>query len=106
MTTFDERERTEETRYKHDQELTFKARNRGNRMFGMWVAEQLDLTGEAADSYAKDVVVADFESPGDEDILTKVRADLAAKSIEVSDHQLQKHLLEFRGVAMQQLKTE
>jgi hypothetical protein len=105
MTTFDERERTEETRYKHDQELTFKARNRGNRMFGMWVAEQLGLTGEAADSYAKDVVVADFESPGDEDILTKVRADLAAKSIEVSDHLLQKHLLEFRDVAMQQLKT-
>jgi hypothetical protein len=105
MTTFDERERTEETRYKHDQELTFKARNRGNRMFGMWVAEQLGLTGEAADSYAKDVVVADFESPGDEDILTKVRADLAAKSIEVSDHLLRKHLLEFRDVAMQQLKT-
>ena len=106
MTTFDDRERTEETRYKHDQELTFKARNRGNRMFGMWVAEQLGLSGEAADSYAKDVVVADFESPGDEDIFIKVRADLAAKSIEISDHLLQKHLLEFRDVAMQQIKTE
>jgi hypothetical protein len=106
MTTFDERERTEETRYKHDQELTFKARNRGNRMFGMWVAEQLGLSGEAADSYAKDVVVADFESPGDEDIFTKVRADLAAKSIEISDHLLQKHLLGFRDAAMQQIKTE
>lgn len=106
MTTFDDRERTEETRYKHDQELTFKARNRGNRLFGLWVAERLGLTGEAADSYAKDVVVADFESPGDEDIFAKVRADLAAKSIEISDHLLQKHLLEFRDVAMQQLKTE
>jgi hypothetical protein len=106
MTTFDDRERTEETRYKHDQELTFKARNRGNRMFGMWVAEQLGLSGEAADSYAKDVVVADFESPGDEDIFTKVRADLTAKSIEISDHLLKKHLLEFRDVAMQQIKTE
>ena len=78
----------EETRFKHNEELTFKARNRGNRMFGMWVAEQLGLTGEAADSYAKDVVVADFESPGDEDIFDKVRADLAAKSIDVSDHLL------------------
>jgi hypothetical protein len=106
MTTFDDRERTEETRYKHDQELTFKARNRGNRMFGAWVAEQLGLSGEAADSYAKDVVVADFESPGDEDIFTKVRADLAAKSIEISDHLLKKRLLEFRDVAMQQIKTE
>ena len=106
MTTFDDRERTEETRFKHNEELTFKARNRGNRMFGVWVAERLGLTGDAADSYAKDVVVADFESPGDDDIFTKVRADLAAKSIEISDHLLQKHLQEFRDVALQQLKTE
>ena len=76
MTTFDERERTEETRYKHNQELTFKARNRGNRIFGMWVAEQLGLAGEAAADYAKDVVAADFESPGDQGIFVKVRADL------------------------------
>jgi hypothetical protein len=106
MTTFDERERTEETRFKHNEELIFKARNRGNRMFGLWVAEQLGLSGEAADNYAKDVVVADFESPGDEDIFTKVRADLAAKSIEISDHLLKKHLQEFREGALQQIKTE
>ena len=106
MTTFDDRERTEETRFKHDQELTFKARNRGNRMFGLWVAEQLGLTGEAADGYAKDVVVADFEAPGDDDIFTKVRADLAAKSIEVSDHRLRKHLQECREIALQQIRTE
>lgn len=106
MTTFDDRERTEETRFKHDQELLFKARNRGNRMFGLWVAEQLGLTGEAADNYAKDVVVADFEAPGDEDIFTKVQADLAAKSIEISNHLLEKHLQEFRAVALQQIKTE
>jgi hypothetical protein len=106
MTTFDDRERTEETRYKHDQELTFKARNRGNRLFGLWVAEQLGLTGEAADNYAKDVVVADFESPGDDDIFTKVQADLAPKSIQIGKHVLQKHLLEFREVALKQIRTE
>jgi hypothetical protein len=106
MTTFDERKRAEESRYKHDQELMFKARNRGNRMFGRWVAEQLGLSGDAADSYAKDVVVADFESPGDDDIFTKVRPDLAAKSIEISDHVLQKRLAEFRDLALQQIKTE
>ena len=106
MTTFDERERTEETRYKHDQELTFKARNRGNRLFGLWVAEQLGLSGEPAADYAKDVVAAAFESPGDDSIFAKARADLAAKSIEISDHLLKKHLLEFRDAAMQQLKTE
>jgi hypothetical protein len=106
MTTFDDRERGEETRFKHEQELAFKARNRGNKLFGLWIAEQLDLSGEAAASYAKDVVVADFEAPGDEDIFTKVRADLAAKSIEVSDHLLTKHLEEFRQLAAQQIRTE
>jgi hypothetical protein len=106
MTTFDERERTEETRYKHNEELMFKARNRGNRMFGMWIAEQLGLTGDAAADYAKDVVAADFESPGDESIFVKVRADLAAKSVQISDHLMQKHLQEFRDVAMQQIRSE
>jgi hypothetical protein len=106
MTTFDDRERQEETRYKHQQELAFKARNRGNKLFGLWIAEQLGLSGEAADNYAKDVVVADFDSPGDDDIFTKVRTDLAAKSVEISDHVLAKRLREFREIAAQQIKTE
>jgi hypothetical protein len=105
MTTFDDRERQEETRFKHEQELAFKARNRGNKLFGLWVAEQIGLSGEAAESYAKDVVVADFESPGDEDIFTKVRADLEAKSIEISDHVLTKRLQEFRQLAAEQIRT-
>jgi hypothetical protein len=106
MTTFDDRERQEETRYKHQQELAFKARNRGNKLFGLWIAEQLGLSGEAAENYAKDVVVADFDLPGDEDIFTKVRSDLEAKSIEVSDHLLEKHLRDFREIALQQIRTE
>src|ERR687891_1307180 len=106
MTTFDDRERGEETRFKHEQELAFKARNRGNKLFGLWIAEQLGLSGDAAQSYAKDVVVADFEAPGDEDIFTKVRADLEAKSIEISNHLLTKHLQEFRQVAAQQIRAE
>jgi hypothetical protein len=106
MTTFDDRERTEETRFKHDQELQFKARNRGNRIFGMWIAEKLGLSGEAANDYAKDVVMADFESPGDEDVFTKVKADLAAKSIDMSQHLLEKRLLECREMAKQQILHE
>jgi hypothetical protein len=106
MTTFDDRERTEETRFKHDQELQFKARNRGNRIFGMWIAEKLGLSGEAADDYAKDVVMADFQSPGDDDVFTKVKADLAAKSIDISQHLLEKRLLECRETAKQQILYE
>jgi len=106
MTTFDDRERHEETRFKHQQELAFKARNRGNKLFGLWIAEQLGLSGEAAENYAKDVVVADFDLPGDEDIFTKVRADLAAKGVDISERSLERQLLECRELAAQQIKTE
>ena len=106
MTTFDDRKRQEETRFKHDQELAFKARNRGNKLFGLLIAEQLGLSGEAAQNYAKDVVIADFEAPGDDDIFTKVKADLEAKSIEISEHLLIKHLQDYRQVAAEQIKSE
>jgi hypothetical protein len=106
MTGFEDRKRQEETRYKHDQELAFKARNRGNKLFGLWVAEQLGLSGEEAESYGRDIVMADFESPGDEDIFTKVRTDLAAKSVEISDHVLQKRLQELRQAAAEQIRAE
>lgn len=106
MTTFDERERHEETRYKHDQELQFKARNRGNKLFGLWIAEQLGLHGDPAEAYARDVVMVDFEAPGDDDLLTKVKADLVAKSVALSDHLLTKHLLDCRQMAMEQIRIE
>lgn len=106
MTTFDDRERQEETRFKHDQELQFKARNRGNKLFGLWIAEQMGLHGEDAEAYARDVVMADFELPGDLDIMEKVKKDLAAKSVTLSDHLLEKHLLDCRQMALEQIKAE
>lgn len=106
MSGFDERKQKEEGRYKHDQELMFKARNRGNKLFGLWVAEKLGLDGEAAQSYAKDVVMADFDAPGDDDVFDKVRPDLAAKSITIEDDILTKHLEKCRAEALQQIKAE
>jgi hypothetical protein len=106
MTGFEEREKGEEARYKHDQELRFKARNRGNKLFGLWIAEQLGMTGDASEQYARDVVMADFELPGDDDILKKVKVDLVAKKVEVSDHLLEKHLNECRQMALEQIKMQ
>ncbi len=106
MTTFDDREKQEETRFKHDQELQFKARNRGNKLFGLWIAEKLGLSGDAADAYAKDVVMADFDAPGDDDVFDKVKPDLAGKSIEIDQDILRKHLEECRDKALQQIKAE
>ena len=80
MTTFDERERGEETKYKHDLELGFKIRNRRNKLFGLWVAQSSSgSSGDAATAYAKEVVMADFELPGDSDMIDKVKVDLAKR---------------------------
>jgi hypothetical protein len=107
MTTFNERERGEEQKFKHSEELRFKARNRRNRLFGQWVAETyLGLKGEAAADYAKEVVLADFDSPGDDDMLGKVKADLAKAGQGVSDHILRKHLADLEAVAKQQVLKE
>lgn len=107
MSTFNERERTEEAKFKHDQELAFKVRNRRNKLFGLWLAdEHLGLKGEAAMSYAKDVVMADFDLPGDDDIFTKVKADLAKAGKSLSDHLLKKHLQECEAIAKDQIMKE
>lgn len=107
MTTFDERERTEEAKFKHDLELNFRIRNRRNRLFGQWVAQTyLGLSGEAADVYAKDVVMADFEQPGHKDMLDKVRADLRQAGKDVSEHMLERHVKQCEEEARRQVMAE
>jgi hypothetical protein len=78
MTTFDEREKAFESKFKRDQDLQFKVNNRRNRLLGQWVAAQLNKVGADADAYAKDVVMSDFEKAGDDDVLQKVLGDLKA----------------------------
>jgi hypothetical protein len=81
MTTFDDRESEEEKRFKHDEELRFKSIARRNKLLGLWAAEKLGLDGETAEAYAKEVVLADFERPGDEDVLEKVLRDFEEKGV-------------------------
>jgi hypothetical protein len=107
MTTFDDRERGEETKFKHELELGFKIRNRRNKMFGLWVAQDLlGLSSDAAAAYAKEVVMADFDLPGDADMMDKVRADLGRAGKTVSDHQLDKHLKQLEVEARKQVMSE
>ncbi|MBV9152304.1 MAG: DUF1476 domain-containing protein, partial [Alphaproteobacteria bacterium] len=74
MTTFDEREKDFEARYKHDQELQFKVKARRNKLLGLWAAGRMGLSGGAADTYAREVVEAEF-SGGDKHVVEKVCAD-------------------------------
>lgn len=103
----EDRGKSEEAKYKHDQEIGFKVRNRRNKLFGLWIAQtHLGKSGDEAENYAKDVVMADFERPGDDDVFEKVREDLNAASVEVSDHLLRKHMDECEAEARAQVTAE
>ena len=75
MTSFNDREKAFEDKYKHDQDLQFRVEVRRNKLLGLWVAEMLGLSGADAEAYAKEVVSADFEEPGDADVVRKILAD-------------------------------
>ena len=92
MTQFDDRERAFETKFAHDEEMSFRIIARRNRLLGEWAARKMDLSDEETAAYAKDVVRADFEEAGDEDVIRKVMGDLTAAGVEVSDEQIREAL--------------
>lgn len=86
--SFDDRQRAQEKKFQLDQEQEFKAQARRAKLVGLWAAELIGLKDEAADAYAKSVVVADLEEAGAEDLFRKIRADFDMHSIQLSDHQI------------------
>jgi hypothetical protein len=105
MTTFDKREEGFEKKFAHDEELKFKASARRNKLLGQWAAEKLGLTGAEVDAYAKEVIAADFEEAGDEDVFRKVRKDFDAKGVKESDHQIRRTMQELMEKAVAQIKA-
>ena len=103
MTTFDKREEGFEKKFAHDEELRFKAMARRNKLLGLWAAGVLGKSGAEADAYAKEVVVADFEESGDDDVLRKVAKDLQAKG--VSDQQIRAQMIELLEQAVAQIQA-
>ena len=90
MTGMDDRKDAFESKYAHDEKMSFDMEARTSKLFGLWAAEQLGITGDVeAQAYAKEVVMANLDEPGFGDIIRKVRADFDEKGIEVSDHTLE-----------------
>lgn len=85
MTDFNDRERAEESKFAHDEEMHFRVHARRNRLVGQWAAERMGLSSVEAEAYAKGVVQADFEESGDEDVIRKLLGDLTSAGIEVSE---------------------
>lgn len=105
MTTFDKREEGFEKKFAHDEELRFKANARRNKLLGLWAAEKLGISGAEADTYAKEVVMSDFEHAGDDDVFQKIRKDFDAKGVVQSDHQIRRHMDELMAEAINQIKA-
>lgn len=92
MTTFDDREKAFENMYARDQEMQFKITARRNRLLGLWAAEKMGLTEEEADAYARDVVRADFEEAGDEDVIRKLLGDLTSAGANIDEATIRRTL--------------
>lgn len=106
MTTFDEREQAFEAKFAHDEELKFRAHARRNRLLGLWAAEKLGKSDEAAQAYAKTVVLADFEEEGDHDVFRKIRRDFDHAGVAVNDDDLRRMMDDLLMTAAHQIQTE
>ena len=106
MSGFDDRKKGQEAKFAFDAETKFKAEARRNKLLGIWAAELMSLTGDEAKSYAAEVVAADFEEAGDEDVFRKVSSDLKAKGVSVEDAVIRQKMLQLKQTANEQIASE
>lgn len=103
MTTFDDRERAFETKFAHDEEMKFRVMARRNRLLGEWAAGLMGLSQVETEAYAKDVVRADFEEAGDEDVIRKVLGDLTSAGVDMDEARIREALAHKTVEAKRQL---
>lgn len=104
MSGINDREKAFETKFAQDETLRFKVVARRNKLLGLWAAEKL---GEAdADAYAKTVVAADFDRPGDDDVMEKVAADFTKKGIAIDAATIRSEMTRLLAVAKEQVAGE
>ena len=106
MSQFEDRQKGQEAKFAFDAEKKFKAEARRNKLLGLWVAELLGLSGDAANAYAAEVVAADFAKPGDEDVFEKVSGDLKAKGVNIDDAAIRAKMSQLGAVANEQVASE
>src|SRR5258705_8631876 len=105
MTILEKGEEVLEKKYARNEEKNYRAKPRRNKLLGLWAAEKLGITGDAAIAYAKEVVAADFEEAGDGDVVRKVLGDLTAKGVALTEPQLRVKMDELMAQAIMQVKA-
>ncbi len=103
---FEERKTAAEAKFKHDEEFKFKVMARRNKLLGLWAADLMGVVGADADAYAKQVVVSDFEEPGDDDVLRKVLGDLQAKDCSEDETAVRQQMDRLLDQAKDELASE
>ena len=106
MSGFDDREKSFEAKYKRDQETLFRITSRRNRLLGLWAAQQFGMPDNQALDYAKEVVLADFEEPGDDDVVRKVLADFEERGLEMNEQGLRKEMIRLMDETGRQIEAE
>lgn len=100
--SFEDRKKGYEAKFRQDQELHFKALARRNRMLADWLAPKFGLTPSEKDAYARELVHADLEKPGDDDLIDKVMTDVANRKSDVTEAQVRKELTRLLPLAIEQ----
>lgn len=98
--------KSHENKFAHDGDIEFKSIARRNKLLGEWAAELMGLSGDASAAYAKEVVAADLEEKGHEDVFRKIRQDFDAKNVDMSDHRIRREMDELLAKAKNQIMTE
>ena len=106
MTIFDDREKSFEKKMAMEEEMAFKTHARAVKLLGLWAAAKIGKSDADADAYAKSVIVADFEAPGDQDFIGKLLRDFAAAELAISEKEIRTQLAACREEAVRQLKSE
>ena len=106
MTTFDDRERGFENQFAREQETEFRIVARRNKLVGWWAAHLMGLTEAEADGYARDVIHAEFEGGGDEDVVRKLLGDLTSAGVDIDEARIRAALDEQAVEARRQLIEE
>lgn len=103
---FSDREKGFEAKYQLDQEHLFKAENRRNKLVGMWLADAFGLTGSDAEAYARDVVLADLDEPGIDDLVRKVMTDISKFGASITERDVRAKMDEMMAIAAEQIRNE
>ena len=101
--TLREIEKGYEAKFKLDEELRFKVQSRRNKLFGLWAAEQLGLSGHDVDQYARSLIRLGLEKPGHDDVVAKVLDDLGAAGIGVGEREAYVAFADCEATALEQI---